>query len=184
LLGDACDPDADNDGIPNSVETSPPGAACPSASAATNPLSRDSDGDLTLDGAECALGTDPMDAASKPPLVALGDSDSDGLSDAFETAIGTDPHRPDTDGDGIPDGVELEHYGTDPLRTDTDGDGCRDGKEIGSVNADRAVNSADNLQVVQSYGGRRPYSNDLDLNKDGKINSGDMLQVARLFGYC
>ncbi|MBI1334523.1 MAG: hypothetical protein GC165_16770 [Armatimonadetes bacterium] len=34
------------------------------------------------------------------------DSDSDGLTDIVEQWIGTDPNNPDTDGDGIPDGID------------------------------------------------------------------------------
>ncbi len=36
-----------------------------------------------------------------------GDSDCDGLSDEAEKALGTDPHNPDTDGDCLPDGLEM-----------------------------------------------------------------------------
>lgn len=42
--------------------------------------------------------------------------------------IGTDPCNPDTDGDGIPDGVEIHGQNpTNPLDPDTDGDGLCDG---------------------------------------------------------
>lgn len=36
------------------------------------------------------------------------DADADGLTDAREREIGTDPHDPDTDGDALPDGVEVD----------------------------------------------------------------------------
>ena len=42
------------------------------------------------------------------------DTDGDGIPDALELALGTDPLNADTDGDGIPDGVELL-LGSDPL---------------------------------------------------------------------
>jgi hypothetical protein len=190
-LGDACDPDADNDGLANAVEaTLGPGGAnralCPAASGPTDPLQRDSDGDLVLDGAECALGTDPRDPASKPPLFPAGDSDRDGLTDAFESALGTNPHNPDTDGDRVLDGVEFMNYGTDPLNKNTDGDACPDGKEVASVNADWTVNSTDMLEVARAFGLRSSpaYVADMDLNKDGKVNSVDMVTAARLYGYC
>ncbi len=57
------------------------------------------------------------------------DSDNDGLSDDVEVATyGTDPEVGDTDGDGLPDGVEIT-LRTDPLKADTDGDGVSDASE-------------------------------------------------------
>ena len=58
------------------------------------------------------------------------DSDNDGLTDAEESALGTDPSNPDTDGDGLKDGEEVNVYSTDPLNPDMDGDGFNDGEEI------------------------------------------------------
>lgn len=64
------------------------------------------------------------------------DSDQDGLSNSQELTIGTDPNNPDTDGDGIPDGVEVLELGTDPNSVDTDGDLLRDGDEINIYGTD------------------------------------------------
>jgi streptogramin lyase len=185
-IGDACDPDADNDGIPNEVEASLPGADCPSATEPTDPLQRDTDGDGVLDGAECRLGSDPGDPASFPPLSPAGDSDHDRLTDAFERTIGSDPFNPDTDGDRVPDGAEVKYYNSDPLRRNTDGDKCDDGQEVASVNADHAVNSIDLMLVVVSYGNRGTarYASPFDPNKDGTINSGDLLFAATTYGSC
>ncbi|MFN0126693.1 MAG: LamG-like jellyroll fold domain-containing protein [Verrucomicrobiales bacterium] len=68
-----------------------------------------------------------------------GDRDGDGLTNAQEQALGTDPDDPDTDKDGLQDGVESRSgqwgmprptdTGTDPLKPDTDGDGFSDGVE-------------------------------------------------------
>jgi|GEM_PF-2499373 len=61
------------------------------------------------------------------------DPDKDGLSNAEETERGTDPNNPDSDSDGLKDGVEVKgHLGfeTDPLRNDTDDDGLDDLREI------------------------------------------------------
>ena len=41
----------------------------------------------------------------------------------------TDPNHPDTDRDGLPDGIEVR-YGTNPLLLDTDGDGLPDGQDV------------------------------------------------------
>ncbi|WP_233612040.1 Ig-like domain-containing protein [Corallococcus sp. AB045] len=57
------------------------------------------------------------------------DTDNDGLTDAEEVLAGTDPNNPDTDGDGIPDGIEVKVGGTDPLDDDSDDDGILDGNE-------------------------------------------------------
>ena len=50
------------------------------------------------------------------------DSDSDGLSDRKEATMGLDPNNPDTDGDGIPDGLD-----------DADRDGVPDGVSGGTA---------------------------------------------------
>jgi len=47
-------------------------------------------------------------------LSPTGDEDHDGLSNEREQQLGTDPFNPDTDGDGWPDGVEVD-AGSDPL---------------------------------------------------------------------
>ncbi len=58
------------------------------------------------------------------------DKDGDGMSDVREQELGTSPEETDTDGDTIPDRLEIEVYGTDPLNPDTDGDGFPDGLEL------------------------------------------------------
>lgn len=56
--------------------------------------------------------------------------DDDHLNSSREIELGTDPHDPDTDNDGLRDGVEVRHYETDPVSVDTDGDGYYDSEEI------------------------------------------------------
>jgi len=62
----------------------------------------------------------------------LGDADydKDGLTNDRERIIGTDPNNPDTDGDGLNDGKEVEKYKTNPLKPDTDDDGLNDFEEV------------------------------------------------------
>jgi hypothetical protein len=60
------------------------------------------------------------------------DSDNDGLTDDQEAALSTDPAKPDTDGDLLFDGEEVNVYKTDPLNFDTDGDSFKDGDEVRS----------------------------------------------------
>ncbi|MFN8378328.1 MAG: protein kinase [Anaerolineae bacterium] len=63
--------------------------------------------------------------------VSQGDTDGDGIPDALELSeLGTDPNKPDTDGDGLPDGQERTPNGCDPRVADTDGDGLNDGFEV------------------------------------------------------
>ncbi len=62
------------------------------------------------------------------------DTDGDGLSQFAETYLNTRPTLVDSDGDGIPDGMEVR-YGLDPLKAqaaglDTDGDGVPDSEEF------------------------------------------------------
>lgn len=58
------------------------------------------------------------------------DQDADNYPDADEPAAGLDPADPDTDGDSIADGDEVNIFGTDPVLYDTDGDGVMDGDEL------------------------------------------------------
>ena len=77
------------------------------------------------------------------PNMAVEDPDHDGLTNLQEFQQGTDPRNPDTDGDGINDGDEVNAtglactsgptpvcYHTNPLLPDTDGDGINDRTEI------------------------------------------------------
>lgn len=183
-LGDDCDADADNDGLPNAAETTSP--ACPSASGATLPLDEDTDGDRELDGIECFFGTDPNDANSFPPKAPANDPDNDGLSTAVEGLLGTNPNGADSDGDGIIDGVEVKRYGTSALLADSDSDGCDDGREVAGVDNNLAVNSADLGLVAARFG---PSSSPLyhvafDIDKNGVINAADLAIVAARFGMC
>ncbi|HAL73320.1 MAG TPA: hypothetical protein DCP71_16280 [Verrucomicrobiales bacterium] len=57
----------------------------------------------------------------------LTDYDRDGLNAAAEVISQTDPNNPDTDGDGLQDG--LDFYIADPLLVDTDSDGISDHDE-------------------------------------------------------
>lgn len=180
-LGDACDSDADNDGL---AETG--GIPCASATAPTSATNRDSDGDRVLDGAECALGSNPASAASKPSTPsAAQDTDRDLLSNSFETTLGTDPADADSDNDGLIDGVEYLYYNALPLVADSDADSCSDGREAASVNADRAVTAIDLSQVAQTFGAvGAAYIPAFDPNRDGVISAIDLSIVAVRFGAC
>ncbi len=115
--------------------------------------------------------TEPPPRGTSPtnPQNALLDTDCDGLSDWEEYATvypgggTTDPAKADTDGDGIPDGVELGRTTvieparcalffrpdadpsttTNPLSTDSDGDGIPDGVEDANHDGARQASETD-----------------------------------------
>ena len=76
----------------------------------------DSDGDTILDCNENVDRTDPFNDCEsvdgKP--IATSDCDEDELTEEEENLLGTDPRNPDTDGDGVIDGHEINDI-TDPL---------------------------------------------------------------------
>jgi hypothetical protein len=182
--GDICDEDDDNDGFLDRFEDDlGPGGSlhlrCESATADPDTTKLDTDGDGVHDGAECALGSDPINPASVPAPPA-SDVDEDGLEDNFEDGMEFNAIDPDSDDDGVGDGVEFKGYNTSPLHADTDGDGCSDGVEIASVDGNTVVNIID-LQIVVS-GSLQPTPPPLlDVNRDGEHNSLDLLIVATNF---
>ena len=100
-------------------------------------IAEDLDGDADLD----FVGVVWDEATSSAALLRLEqvgradpldpDTDGDGLLDGDEVELhGTDPRRADSDGDGLPDPLELQTYGTDPIRADSDADGLLDGEEL------------------------------------------------------
>jgi len=174
--------DCDGDGL-SEVEES---------AAGTDPNEADTDGDGIADGQEVSTdGTDPLDSCSSTGGTPLdtADCDGDGLSGNEEAEAGTDPENPDTDGDSIPDGQEVNIDGTDPLDScdglggtplgtddcdedglssveeasagtdpenpDTDGDGIIDGQEIN-------VDGTNPLDSCDSLGGTPSASSDCD----------------------
>lgn len=98
----------------------------------TDELVWDTDGDGISDGCE-VLGlpsSDPLDPFDPYGPGDDADTDNDGAPDAMERCAGTSPTNPDTDGDGILDGDELQYMVCcDPKNPDTDNDGLLDGDE-------------------------------------------------------
>ncbi|MDB4979149.1 MAG: thrombospondin type 3 repeat family [Candidatus Peribacteria bacterium] len=78
--------------------------------------------DVFQPGATCYVMT------SKPLPIGT-DRDGDGLNAREEYIVQTNPQSPDSDGDGLTDGVEVLKAHTKPTIRDTDGDGLIDGVE-------------------------------------------------------
>ena len=71
-------------------------------------------------------------------------SDKDGLKDGLEVnTYGTNPLEADTDADGLNDGLEVRLYKTNPLVADTDRDGLRDGPEVYYYRTDPLISDTD-----------------------------------------
>jgi hypothetical protein len=159
-MGDACDDDDDNDGIPDADELT--GAMCNGI--VTDPLKLDTDGDNVADLFECINGSDPTD----PGSVFTGSGPGEGT---------------DSDGDRVPDIWEVRGYNASGSSTDSDGDGCADLVEIASVDDDRLIDIVDRLAVARRQLGIwapdpvQDYA--LDINKNGFVDLADRVFVAR-----
>jgi outer membrane protein OmpA-like peptidoglycan-associated protein len=129
------------------------------------------------------------------------DYDRDGLKRCYEERIGTDPDNPDTDGDGLKDGEEVNTYSTDPLNTDTDGDvlsdydevivhktnptnpdtdgdGLNDGEEINRyvTNPNNADTDGDRLNDGEEVNNHK--TDPLEADTDGdRLNDGDEVKL-------
>jgi hypothetical protein len=159
MLGDACDADADNDGLPNTTEAG--GAPCASASGATDPVALDSDGDHLHDGWECAHNSDPANGLSRFVGSGVADTDADRVTDLWEE----------------------RGYNGSAGSSDADGDGCHDLVEIASVDGNLIVGDPDRLAVARrALGIWGPHGGQdyvLDIDRNGTVGDPDRLFVAR-----
>jgi hypothetical protein len=143
--------DADGDGSPNAYDLDSDGDGLLDEEEGGDDLDGDglinsqdleADGDGKLDTPE---GRDDMDGDGLPnwldPDDADGpwaDPDEDGLPNLLEVEWGSDPYDPDSDGDGLLDGEEVNFYETDPMSVDSDMDGLEDGVEVETTLTDPA----------------------------------------------
>lgn len=119
--------DSDGDGLDDALENDDN----------LNPLDEDTDGDLFSDFLELSFsnqGFNPTDPdIPNIDCVAADDADGDGLRGCEERFYNTDPGLPDSDGDGLPDGIEPR-FGLNPSAKDTlvdhDFDGATSGDEV------------------------------------------------------
>lgn len=96
------------------------------------------------------------------------DFDGDGLNSALERGFGSDVLNPDSDGDGILDGLEVFGQNTHPTKRDSDGDGIIDGVE--DANRNGRYDPGETLPMV--------WDTDRDGLCDGlcKVNKGQDLR--------
>ena len=159
--GGTCEPvlDADGDGLSDQAEITV---------YYTNPFDQDSDDDGLSDYLEAVVKTclspvnSDTDADGLPDSGAPGeDLDLDGTVDPGET----DPCDPDSDDDGLLDGVEHFSSLTDPLAWDSDGDHLPDGFEVANLSGHTAGLELDPLDSADG--------NSLDFDGDGIVNNHD-----------
>lgn len=108
VLDSALAVDFDGDGVPNILDSNP--------TLGINPYLADSNHDGYSDLIVYLLGISLASQGSLPECTQTGrqDDDNDGLDNCEEALLGTSSGNADTDGDGIPDYLELR-YGLDPL---------------------------------------------------------------------
>lgn len=121
------------------------------------PNNQDTDGDTLRDGWELAYGLDPLLTAGIHGRT--GDADADGVLNWREQEEGTDPRAKDTDGDALPDGVELYALGTSPTSA-AGSDGY-----YGDADADGLSNGLEYDEVV--FTDCMPIANEWDTDSDG-----------------
>ena len=125
-------PDSDDDGLLDGVETNDGTFNDLASDTGTDPLDDDSDDDGLKDGVETNDGTfDDVasDTGSNPLEI---DTDLDLIPDGFEAANGLNPNMDDAAGDlDVDKSSNLEEFtnGTLPNDNDTDDDGVLDGSE-------------------------------------------------------
>jgi streptogramin lyase len=193
-VGDACDEDADNDGLSDSDEEPLANCGAFNGIVADHPSpaggdvtddddhdgdpamysgsdrhddgpSWDTDDDGALDGVECALGHNPRSQADRPNTAECG-----GLGD--------------TDADGLLDAWETCGWGTNAGVIDSDGDGSGDCVEAADTDGNRVVDfGVDTLNAVRGTllaPGRFGKTMDFDIDKNGSVDfGGDVLTLVR-----
>ena len=149
------EPDADEDGLADSVETNT-GIFVDASDTGTDPNSADTDGDGLSDAVETGTGVyvSATNTGSNPNL---DDTDGDGLSDAVETGTGVYVSATDT--------------GTNRLLADSDGDTMSDFDEIQYMGLDPNTDSSTLISSLPSTGGGLSEQDIIDLRVGSKLAS-------------
>ncbi len=197
-LINALDPDSDGDGLKDGTEL---GLGCDGpgtdvsmgncvpdgdgGATTTDPLDKDSDDGSVDDGVEDANKNGVVDSGETDPNnisddVPGADSDGDGLPDGLEAMLGSDPHDADSDDDGVIDGKEPSP-GADSdgdglinvLDPDSDNDGLGDGTELGSDCGDADTDTSVGNCTPDADGGATT-TDPLDADSDdGGVSDGN-----------
>ncbi|QBG48191.1 hypothetical protein EGM51_12610 [Verrucomicrobia bacterium S94] len=165
-LDEGAEGDFDEDGLENAeeMEYRTSGYGAPRVVIYSDPANPDTDGDGMDDYYETVTESwlDPTD-----PRDADWDRDRDGLSNLEEYHLGTDLREEDTDGDGFSD-YEEHHFGLDPLNAwpsertvDSDGDGMPNGYEL--ENYLNAFDASDKFEDMDNDGLSNFYEYENDL---------------------
>ncbi len=105
------------------------------------------------------------------------DTDDDGLFDGVEIGLGSNPLAADSDSDTLSDGDEVNLHKTDPLSADSDNDGLTDVAEIQQHQTDPLLEDTDSdglLDGAELDAGTDP--SDVDSDNDD-LNDGDEVNV-------
>lgn len=113
---------------------------------------------------------------SEHPIPIGTDRDDDLLNSRMEVDQRTELRNPDTDGDGIKDGLEVLKLGTLPLFRDTDGDGVIDGIE--DRDRDGRIERGETSPLKQDSDGDGLCDGNCRLGKGGRICDGFMNATA------
>jgi gliding motility-associated-like protein len=136
-IPDAIDPDDDNDGVPDVMDSFPKDPS-ENSDIDGDGIGDNTDQDRDGDGVPNSTDLFPNNPneSSDNDGDSIGDNadlddDNDGYDDSIEIQEGSDPLNSesipsDGDRDGLSDAQELESYGTDFTLYDTDGDGVND----------------------------------------------------------
>jgi len=170
---DPLDPDTDHDGLQDGYEVQ-----------TTYQVGRSLDGLLYggIQGLNIRRILDLSGPAEKPrtegPLLASLPAGPLTVYRQDTRRVTTDPLNPDTDGDGLTDGEEVNTYRTNPLKTDTDGDLLTDGDEVRSYRTDPLMPDTDSDGLTDGEEVQRYRTNPLVADTDnGGVPDGREIQM-------